>query len=120
MPPEYPEAGDAPDDVDVASDISDFTDQSPLLTLFGTESKVRIMHVLLAAPEPLNPARIVERAGISSTKTWYNVKDDLLSTGLVEQTDSAGNSPLYALVEGDPRVEALHKIYDLTAEEIRE
>lgn len=115
--PENTEA--APDDVDVVESRAEITDASSLLTLFGNESKVRILSVLLAAPEPLNPSRIVEAAGLGSMHGWYDNKDELLATGLIEQTGNAGNSPLYALVEDDPRVEALQQLVDLTNDALR-
>lgn len=108
------------DDVDIITDIEQLTANSPLVTLFGNHAKTRILHVLLAAAEPLNPSRICERAGFGSAHSWYSHKDDLLATGLVEQVGNAGNSPLYALVEDDPRVQALDKIHDLTRAELRE
>lgn len=115
-----PENDSHSDDADVVTDVGEFTDHSPFLALFGNESKARIIDALLAAPEPLNPSRIIDRAGISSTHGWYSNKDDLLATGLIEQTGNAGNSPLYQLDESDPRVEALHKVRDLTSEELAE
>jgi len=102
------------DNGDVVTDVSQLTAESPLVTLFGTHAKTRILHVLLDAGEPLNPSRICDRAGFGSAHSWYSHKDDLLATGLVEQTGTAGNSPLFALAEDDPRVEALHKLFDLT------
>lgn len=107
-------------DVDIITDLKDLTEQSPFLDLFGTEAKARILHVLLATPEPLNPSRIVDRAGLGDRHSWYDNKDDLLATGLVVQTGNAGNSPLYALAEDDPRIEALEKLHDFTAAALRD
>jgi hypothetical protein len=102
------------DNEDVVTDVSQLTAESPLVTLLGTHAKTRILHVMLDAGEPLNPSRICDRAGFGSAHSWYSHKDDLLATGLIEQTGAAGNSPLFALAEDDPRVEALHKLFDLT------
>ena len=107
-------------DVEIVTDLEQLTADSPLVTLFGSHAKTRILHVLLASAEPLNPSRICERAGFGSAHSWYSHKDDLLATGLIEQVGSAGNSPLYALVEDDPRVEPLEKIHDFTAAELRD
>ena len=49
---------------------------------------------------------------MSNTKSWYDHRDDLLATGLVEKVGDAGNSPLYAINE-DPRYEALRILEDL-------
>lgn len=101
-----------------------FIDNHPLVKLLGDTPRPRILAVLLQAGEPLNPARIYERAGIAE-RTWYNHVDDLLETGLVVQSGMAGNSPLYRfateeeLSEGDDRVEALEKLTDWTAHALR-
>ena len=108
------------DDVEIVTDLAQLTADSPLVTLFGNHAKTRILHVLLAAPEPLNPTRICDRAGFGSAHSWYSHKDDLIATGLVEQVGNAGNSPLFALAKDDPRVEALRKVYELTNGALRE
>jgi len=113
-----PDQNHTPDDADATTEVGEFTDGSPFQALFGNESKARIIDALLAAPEPLNPSRIIERAGISSTHGWYSNKEDLFATGLVVETGKAGNSPLYKIDDSDPRVEALHKLRDVTSDEL--
>ena len=106
---------DVSEDVDVVTDVAALTDQNALMMLFDTEAKVRIIIALLAKDGyPLNPSGIVEHAGLSNTKSWYDHRDDLLATGLVEKVGDAGNSPLYAINDDDPRYEALRILEDLT------
>lgn len=51
---------------------------------------------------------VVENAGLGSHRTWYDNRDELLTTGLVGQTDMAGNNPLLGLAEDVPRIDALN------------
>lgn len=89
--------------------------RNPLIRLFDDGPRIRILAVLIDAGQPLNPTSIVERAQIGE-RTWYNHKDELLATGIVEEAGQAGNSPLYALVdiEDDRRAEWLQQLQDWT------
>ena len=86
------------------------------MTLFDAETKVRIIIALLAKDGyPLKPSGIVKHTGVSNTKSWYDHRDDLLATGLVEKVGDAGNFPLYASNDGDDsRYEVLRVLKDLT------
>lgn len=110
-----PEPDDIPDDVDVLETAEDIIQQEPLMLLFGDNARVRFLRVLLDANAPLNPSRIAEQANVDIS-TWYDHRDDLEASGLVEQTGTAGNSPLYALVDADEdrRREWLEKLRDWT------
>lgn len=100
--------------------VEESVQDDPLVVLFGDHAKARMLMALLDAhPRTLNPADIVDNAGLGSRQTWYNNKDDLLETGLVGETGSAGNSPLYGLVDDD-RVEWLENLRSATAAELRE
>lgn len=91
-------------------------EQRPLISLFGTHGKARILSVLVdAAPRPLNVSTICERAGIHHD-TWYEHRDDLLELGIVVDTSDGGNS-LYSVpdAEDDVRTELLEKLIDYSA-----
>lgn len=119
MPDQTPtpghDADDIPDDVDVLETAEDIIQQEPLMLLFGDNARVRFLRVLLDAHAPLNPSRIAEQANVD-VSTWYEHRDDLEASGLVEQTGTAGNSPLYTLAdaEDDKRREWLEKLRDWT------
>lgn len=122
MAPQAPdEATDVPDGVRIIEDQEDLIRQDPLIRLFGTHAKTRILMTLLQAPDPLNPSRICEVANIHSD-TWYEHRDDLLGTGIIVQSGMAGNSPLYKLVEADEDKRAgwLSKLSDWTAAYVRD
>lgn len=105
---------------DVAETPEEVVQGDPLIVLFGDSSKTRMVMALLDShPRPLNPSDIVENAALGSRQTWYDNKDDLLATGLIEETGTAGNSPLYGLVEDDERIEWLEKLRDFTGSELR-
>lgn len=105
----------------VTTDYGAVLDSAPLLVLLGDHAKTRILRALLASyPRPLNPATIVESAGLGSRTSWYDHREDLLATGLVIQDGNAGNSPLYRLADDDERVRALRVLNDRTGAALRE
>lgn len=106
--------------VSVVTDYEDVLESTSLHVLLGDHAKTRILRALLAShPTPLNPARIVESAGLASRTSWYDHRDDLLATDLVVEEGNAGNSPLYGLAAGDQRVDALRTLNDLTGAALR-
>jgi hypothetical protein len=120
-------ADDAPDvERDVTDDPGDPTETEPvetateyirtdpLVRLFGDHARARFLAVFVsAAPRSLNPSTLADSAGLSRT-AWYDAREELLASGLVEQDGHAGNSPLYRLVdpETDRRAEWLAKLQD--------
>lgn len=113
--------GETTEQPTVSTDYEEILSTSPLHVLLGDHAKTRILRALLAShPRPLNPASIVESAGLGSRTSWYDHRDDLLSTGLVVEDGNAGNSPLYGLAENDERVRALRTLHDLTGAVLRE
>lgn len=105
-----------PEDVDVAETPGELIEQHPLVQLFGTHAKARVVAVLLEADQPLNPTRIQERADIHHD-TWYRVRDDLLDSGIIVEAGQAGNSPLYAVPDpsDDQRTQWLRSLTDWTS-----
>lgn len=118
-----PENQPAPDDEDAPTAITDpeeLLKRNPLLRLFDDGPRARILAILLDAERPLNPTSITERAHIGE-RSWYNHKDALIETGIVDEVGQAGNSPLYAVpdIEDDNRVEWLQKLEDWTGAYLR-
>lgn len=97
--------------------------EDPLVETFGDTPKTRILAVLLdAAPRGLNPTSIVENAALGRT-TWYNVKEELLASGLLEvdeqATEQAGNSTIYRLADSE-QAERLDKFRDFQGAALRD
>lgn len=105
------------DAADAAGDhVEDLVAERPLVELFGTNAKTKILSVLLDAyPRPLNVSTICERADIHHD-TWYRHVDDLLATGLVVETTDAGTT-LFSVPgpDDDQRTEWLEQLRDWTA-----
>lgn len=120
MTPPPSDAGSA-ESLTVVTDYEEVLESSSLHVLLGDHAKTRILRALLAShPRPLNPASIVESAGLGSRTSWYDHREDLLATGLVVEEGNAGNSPLYGLAEDDERVRALRALNDLTGARLRD
>lgn len=99
---------------DIVTSAEEGAEQDPLYRLLGHPTKVKLLIAFRDAfPQAINPTRACEMVGISQ-RSWYDHIDDLLDTEIVEQAGSAGNSPLYALVEDDPRTKWLFRISDVT------
>lgn len=113
---------DVPEEIDTLDSVEEMIDRHPLVQLFGNSARAKVLAVLLDAQKPLNPDTIQKRAGINH-QTWYNVRDGrgddpgLLDTGLVQEVDQIGNSPLYAVPDpqDDLRTEWLQDTRDWTA-----
>jgi len=101
---------------DVVDTPSEVIDHDPLVQLFGSHAKTKILVVLTTAERPLGISTICERAGFGDRHSWYDYEDELLATGLVEEAGREGNSRLFALVDADEdeRTEWLEKLRDWT------
>lgn len=89
-----------PDAVDAAGD-------TVLTDVFGGHAKVKILTALLGESDrDLNPTEIARLAGIDRS-TFYEHVDDLLAYGIVEQTRTVGNSPMYRIDRENPAAEDL-------------
>jgi DNA-binding transcriptional ArsR family regulator len=78
-----------------------------LTDVLGDHPKVEIIVALLAENDrDRNPTEIARLAGIDRT-TFYEHVDDLLAYGIVEQTRTVGNSPMYQLDRENPAAEDL-------------
>lgn len=103
-------------------DSQDSIEDDPLVRLFGTHAKTKILAVLATAERPLGVTTICERAGFGDRHSWYDYRDDLLGSGLVVEAGQEGRSTLYALADpdADPRAEWLEQLRDATAAHLRE
>jgi DNA-binding transcriptional ArsR family regulator len=92
---------DDPEQTESAAEATVLTD------VLGDHPKVRIIVALLAENDrDRNPTEIARLAGIDRT-TFYEHVDDLLAYGIVEQTRTVGNSPMYSIDRENPAAEDL-------------
>lgn len=83
---------DRPSDSDEAA-----AEHTVLTDVLGDHPKVLILVALLGESDrDRNPTEIARLAGIDRS-TFYEHVDDLLEYGVVEQTRTVGNSPMYAI-----------------------
>lgn len=81
-----------------------------LSDVLGDHPKVRILTVLLSeSGRDLNPSEIARIGGIDRS-TFYEHKDDLLAYGVMEQTRTVGNSPMYQIDRENEAAKALGKL----------
>lgn len=92
---------DDPERTESAAEATVLTD------VLGDHPKVEIIVALLAENDrDRNPTEIARLAGIDRT-TFYEHVDDLLAYGIVEQTRTVGNSPMYQIGRENPAAEDL-------------
>jgi len=78
-----------------------------LTDVLGDHPKVKIIVALLGESDhDRNPTELSRLAGIDRS-TFYAHVDDLLAYGIVEQTRTVGNSPMYRIDRGNAAAEDL-------------
>jgi hypothetical protein len=83
--------------------------------LLTPASKAKLLVTLIdLGGHDTNPTDICKKADVAKD-AWYAHRDDLEAAGLIEQTRSAGNSPMYRAVMDDPIVQRLEDVYDIAA-----
>jgi len=91
-----------------------------LTDVLGTHAKVKLLVVLLSHNDrDLNPTEIARMAGIDRS-TFYEHVDDLLAYGMIEQTRTVGNSPMYRINRTSKAAEALAQMEWELLEEVEE
>lgn len=81
----------------------------PLNSLFGAESHVRILRVLVESREPLSTAHIARRAEITAPGARRALVR-LVQTGLVDRV-SGDKRRLYALRKAGPLIAEIHQLF---------
>lgn len=90
-----------------------FADNAPLMNLFGTPARTRILSVFVDEKEyDLNVSEIAEQAGVARS-TVYNHLDELEALGVIEETRETGNSRRYQLNTDSPISERLYELEGL-------
>lgn len=85
-------------------------EDNTLTDVLGDHPKVRIIAALLSqSRRDLNSSDIARLAGIERS-TFYNHKDDLLAYGIMEQTRTIGNSPMFQINRDNEAAKTLGKL----------
>jgi len=91
-----------------------------LTDVLGTHAKVKLLVMLLSHNDrDLNPTEIARMAGIDRS-TFYEHVDDLLAYGMIEQTRTVGNSPMYRINRDSKAAEALAQMEWELLDEVEE
>ena len=89
------------------SEAEAYADDTVLTDVLGPHAKVKILVVMIADNDrDLNPTEISRMAGIDRS-TFYEHVDDLLAYGMIEQTRTVGNSPMYRINRDSAAAESL-------------
>lgn len=102
------------------SDTEILAEDTVLTDVIGNHAKVKLLVVLLSHHDrDLNPTEISRMAGIDRS-TFYEHVDDLLAYGLIEQTRTVGNSPMYRIDRDSAAAEALAQMEWALLDQIEE
>ncbi len=111
MPRELRKTDDGPDN-------GAYSDNTPLLAVFGDTARAKILAALLSESDrDLNVSDIARIAGVART-TVYDHLDQLQKLGLVEQTRKIGDSKMYQINEDSELAEHLKHVEALAGREM--
>ena len=81
-----------------------YAEDTPLTRLFGTPARTKIVAALLSEKDhDLNTSDIARLAGVARS-TVYDHLNDLEALGIIEQTRTIGDSPMYQVDAGSELV----------------
>jgi len=90
-----------------------YAEDTPLTYVFGTPARTKIIAALLGeSGRDLNTSDIARLAGVARS-TVYDHLDDLEALGIVEQTRTIGDSPMYEIDTTSELVEHIAAIEGL-------
>lgn len=97
-----------------------FADETPLMHLFGTPARTRILSVFVDEREfDLSVTEIADQAGVARS-TVYDHLDHLIALGVIEQTRETGGSARYQLNQDGEIAEYLYKLDGVTLKRLLE
>jgi Fe2+ or Zn2+ uptake regulation protein len=97
-----------------------FADGTPLMHLFGTPARTRILSVFVDEREfDLSVTEIADQAGVARS-TVYDHLDHLVALGVVEQTRETGGGTRYQLNQDSDIAEYLYKLDGVTLKRLLE
>lgn len=105
-----------------ATDAEAYADDTPLMHLFGTPARTRILSVFVAERgRDLSKSEVARQAGVARS-TVYDHLDDLEALGVIEHTrdTQAGHSERYQLNDDSAIAEYLYKLEGVTLRRLLE
>lgn len=95
------------------SETEPYADDTPLTALFGTHAKTKILAALVSERDrDLNVSDIARLAGVVRS-TVYEHLDELLAIGVIEETRTVGNGPMYQLNQDSPIAKRVYELEGL-------
>lgn len=104
------------------TDAEAYADDAPLLHLFGSPARTKIISVFVAERErDLTKSEVARQAGIARS-TVYDHLDDLQELGVIEHTrdTQSGQSARFQLAEDSEIAEHLYKLEGVTLRRLLE
>ena len=105
-----------------AEEADAYAEDAPLMALFGTPAKTKILSVFVAERgRDLSKSEIARQAGVARS-TVYAYLDEFLALGVIEETRTtrAGHSTRYELDEESEIAETLYELEGLTLRRLLE
>lgn len=76
-------------------ELEPYAEGTPLTVLFGSSARVRIVSALLGEDDyDVNVSDLARLAGVARSTVYEHI-DELRALGVVEQTRTVGDSPMY-------------------------
>lgn len=101
-------------------EVEAYADDAPLMALFGTPAKTKLLSVFVAEKgRDLSKSEIARQAGVARS-TVYDHLDGLEALGIVEQTRTIGDSPMYQIVHQSELVQHVAAVEDLLLKRLLE
>lgn len=105
---------------ELTQETEPYAEDTPLTHLFGSGARVKILAALLGERDnDLNTTDIARLAGVARS-TVYQHLDDLVELGVVEQTRSVGDSPMYRIDPDSEIAEHLDRLEGATLRRLLE
>jgi len=103
---------------ETATDSEPFADDTPLVRLFGTPARTRILSVFVDEREfDLTITEVAEQAGVARSTVYEHI-DDLVALGVIAETRQTGSSTRYRLSRDDPIAEHLYRFDGLVLQRL--
>lgn len=105
---------------DARENQSSYSDNAPLVHVFGESGKTKIISALLSERDrDLNVSDISQIGGVARSTVYDNI-DELQEMGVVVKTREIGGGPMYQINMDNEMVQHISKVEDLALERLLE